>query len=359
MIPIAKPLIGEEEKAAVIRVLESGGLAQGREVQALEEAFAAVIGVKHAIATTNGTTALHVALLANGIGPGDEVITVPFTFIASANVVLYCGARPVFVDIEPDTFNMDPALIEAAITPRTKAILPVDLYGAPADMPRIMEIAARHRLRVIEDACQAHGAEIAGRKAGSFGTGCFSFYPTKNITTAEGGMITTDDDEVADQARLLRAHGMRKRYYHEMLGYNFRMTDVHAAIGTAQLPKLPAFTERRIANAAYLSAHLPADKVTPPPVRPGSKHVFHQYTVRVKPPLDRDAARAALAADGVGSEIYYPVPVHRQDVYIARGYGDQRFPVTEEATRQVLSLPVHPALSQGDLATIVAAVERL
>ncbi len=359
MIPMAKPLIGEEEKQAVLEVLDSGILAQGSRVKMLEEGFAAVIGTRHAVATSNGTTALHLALLANGIGPGDEVITVPFTFIASANAVLYCGARPVFVDIEPDTFNMDPEQIEAAITPRTKAILPIDLYGNPANMPRIMEIANRHGLRVIEDACQAHGAAIGGRTIGSFGTGCFSFYPTKNITTAEGGIITTDDDAVADAARLLRAHGMRVRYYHEMLGYNFRMTDVHAAIGTAQLPKLAGFTERRIANAAYLSAHLPADKVQVPIVRPGSRHVYHQYTVRVLPPLDRDTVRRQLEAAGVGTEVYYPLPVHRQAVYLERGYTDQHFPVTEEATAQVLSLPVHPALTPADREAIVAAVKAL
>lgn len=359
MIPMAKPLIGEEEKQAVLEVLDSGILAQGSRVRMLEEGFAAVIGTRHAVATSNGTTALHLALLAHGIGPGDEVITVPFTFIASANAVLYCGARPVFVDIEPDTFNLDPEQIEAAITPRTKAILPVHLYGNPANMPRIMEIAARHSLHVIEDACQAHGATIDGRTVGSFGTGCFSFYPTKNITTAEGGIITTDDDSVADTARLLRAHGMRVRYYHELLGYNFRMTDVHAAIGTAQLPKLAGFTERRIANAAYLSAHLPADKVQVPIVRPGTRHVFHQYTVRVRPPLSRDSVRQQLEAAGVGTEIYYPLPVHRQSIYLERGYTDQHFPVTDEATAQVLSLPIHPALTQADLETIVAAVHAL
>jgi len=359
MIPMAKPLIGEEEKQAVLRVLDSGGLAQGREVAALEAAFAAVIGTKHAIATTNGTTALHVALMANGVGPGDEVITVPFTFIASANTVLYCGATPVFVDIDPVSFNMDPALLEAAITPRTKAIQPVHLYGNPADMAPIMAIAERHGLRIIEDACQAHGAAIGARKVGTFGSGCFSFYPTKNITTAEGGMITTDSDEVADQARMLRAHGMRRRYYHEMLGYNFRMTDVHAAIGSAQLPKLERFTAQRIANAAYLSAHLPTDKVQVPTVQPGTTHVFHQYTVRVLPPFDRDTVRRQLEAAGVGSEVYYPVPIHEQEVYQKLGYTDLHFPVSEAAARQVLSLPVHPALTQADLETIVAAVAAL
>ncbi len=359
MIPMAKPLIGDEEKQAVLRVLDSGGLAQGREVAALEAAFAAVIGTKHAIATTNGTTALHVALMANGVGPGDEVITVPFTFIASANTVLYCGATPVFVDIDPVSFNMDPALLEAAITPRTKAIQPVHLYGNPADMAPIMAIAERHGLRIIEDACQAHGAAIGARKVGTFGSGCFSFYPTKNITTAEGGMITTDSDEVADQARMLRGHGMRRRYYHEMLGYNFRMTDVHAAIGMAQLPKLERFTAQRIANAAYLSAHLPGDKVQVPTVQPSTTHVFHQYTVRVLPPYDRDTVRRQLEAAGVGSEVYYPVPIHEQEVYHKLGYTDLHFPVSEAAARQVLSLPVHPALTQADLETIVAAVQAL
>lgn len=199
MIPIAKPLIGEEEKQAVLAVLDSGMLAQGPRVAEFEEAFAAFCGVKHAIATSSGTTALHVALLAHGIGPGDEVITTPFTFIASANAVLYVGARPVFVDIDPATFNLDPAQIEAAITPRTKALLPVHLYGLLCDMPTITALAEKYGLAVIEDACQAHGAAINGQRAGSFGTGCFSFYPTKNITTAEGGMITTNDDNVAER----------------------------------------------------------------------------------------------------------------------------------------------------------------
>ncbi|HET9496015.1 MAG TPA: DegT/DnrJ/EryC1/StrS family aminotransferase [Chloroflexia bacterium] len=359
MINIARPMIGEEEKQAVLEVLESGQLAQGKVVADFEAAFAEYCGVKHAIATSNGTTALHVALLAHEIGPGDEVITVPFTFIASANSVLYTGARPVFVDIEPDSFNIDVDQIEAAITPRTKAIMPVHLFGNPADMTRIMEIAGRRGLIVIEDAAQAHGAELEGARAGSWGTGCFSFYPTKNITTGEGGMVTTSDDKVADLARLIRAHGMRVRYYHEMLGFNFRMTNIHAAIGLAQMRKLESFNRARIANAAYLSERLPRDKVQVPTVRPGARHVFHQYTVRVLPPLERDAVREKLAAAGVGSEVYYPVPVHEQQLYRELGYGDRRFPVSEQAARQVLSLPVHPGLSREDLDTIVAAVEAL
>jgi len=356
MIPIARPMIGDEEKEAVLRVLDSGQLAQGGVVAEFEEAFASYCRVKHAIATSNGTTALHVALLAHEIGPGDEVITVPFTFIASANSVVYVGAKPVFVDIDPVSFNIDPEQIEAAITPRTKAIMPVHLFGNPAEMGRIMEIAEKHQLVVIEDAAQAHGAEIDGKRAGSWGTGCFSFYPTKNITTGEGGMVTTNDACVADRARLVRSHGMRVRYYHEILGYNFRMTNIHAAIGLAQMPKLDAFNEKRIANAAYLSAHLPQDTVQVPQVRDGTRHVFHQYTVRVLPPLKRDTLRAHLTAQGVGSEVYYPVPVHKQELYLDMGYGGQNFPESERASAQVLSLPVHPALTEDDLERVVEAV---
>jgi dTDP-4-amino-4,6-dideoxygalactose transaminase len=351
--------MGDEEKAAVMAVLESGQLAQGSVVAEFEDAFAHYCGAKHGIATSNGTTALHLAVLAHQIGQGDEVITAPFTFIASANSVLYAGARPVFVDIDPDTYNINVDQIEAAITSRTKAIMPIHLFGNPADMPRITEIANKHGLGIIEDAAQAHGASIDGKRAGSWGTGCFSFYPTKNITTGEGGLITTGDDCVADRAKLARSHGMRVRYYHESLGYNFRMTNIHAAIGMAQLPKLELFNERRIANAAYLSAHLPQDKVRVPQVRPGTRHVFHQYTVRVLPPFDRDEVRTRLGEMGVGTEVYYPVPVHRQQLYLDLGYGGQSFPESELAAAQVLSLPVHPGLSQQDLDTIIEAVNAL
>src|SRR5436190_11927399 len=357
MINIARPMIGEEEKAAVIAVLESGQLAQGSVVADFEKAFADYCGVKHGIATSNGTTALHLAVLAHELGPGDEVITVPFTFIASANSIVYQGAKPVFVDIDPVSYNINVDQIEAAITPRTRAIMPVHLFGNPAEIARIMEIAEKHGLMVIEDAAQAHGAEENGKRAGSWGTGCFSFYPTKNITTGEGGIITTNDDGIADRAMLVRSHGMRVRYYHESLGFNFRMTNIHAAIGVAQMPKLDEFNRRRIANATYLSEHLPSDVVQVPTVRPGTRHVFHQYTVRVLPPLDRDTVREKLAIAGVGTEVYYPVPVHKQQLYMGMGYGTQSFPEAEKASKQVLSLPVHPALSQQDLETIVEAVK--
>ena len=355
MIPIARPLIGDEEKQAVLEVLDSGMLAQGPRVKAFEEAFAEMCGVRHAIATSSGTTALHTALLAHGIGPGDEVVTTPFTFIASANSIRYVGAEPVFVDIDPVTFNIAPEQIEAAITSRTKAIMPIHLFGLVCDMDPILELAESHNLIIIEDACQAHGAEYHGRRAGSFGTGCFSLYPTKNMTSAEGGMITTDDDKVAEQCRIIRQHGMRRRYYHDEMGYNFRMTDVHAAIGLAQLQKLPRHNKARQANAGYLSEHLTG--VTTPKVPDGYRHVFHQYTIRVGDGR-REAMSEGLRERGIGTAVYYPLPVHQQRIYREQCQG-RSFPEAEQAAREVLSLPVHPALSQSDLETIVTAVNEL
>lgn len=353
MIHIAKPLIGDEEKQAVMEVLDSGIIAQGPRVAAFEAAFAAMCGTKYAIATTSGTTALHVALLAHGIGEGDEVITSSFTFIASANSVLFTGAKPIFVDIEPDTFNLDPAKIEAAITARTKAIMPVHLFGLPANMEAIEAIAKKHNLILIEDACQSHGAVFGGQVVGSFGTGCFSLYPTKNITSGEGGMITTNDEALAESCKVIRQHGMRRRYYHDELGFNFRMTDIHAAIGLAQLQKLGKFNAARRQNAAFLNEHLQG---VGGPVEPaGSQHVYHQYTIRVKDG-QRDALLQHLTDKGVGSGVYYPVPVHQQTYYTKELGYNQSLPVTEQAALEVLSLPVHPALSAGDLETIVDAV---
>jgi len=353
MIHMAKPQMGAEEKQAVMEVLDSGIIAQGPRVKAFEEGFAAMCGVKHAIATSSGTTALHLAMLAHGIGEGDEVITSAFTFIASANSALFTGARPVFVDIDPRTFNMDPAKIEAAITKKTKAILPVHLYGLSCDMDSIMKIAEKHGLAVIEDACQSHSAEYKGKKVGSMGTGTFSLYPTKNMTSAEGGMITTNDSTIDELCRVFRQHGMRVRYYHDMLGYNFRMTDIHAAIGLAQLQKLEKFNAQRRANAEFLSANLKG--VRTPFVPEGQTHVFHQYTIRV-PNGKRDALRTYLNENGVGSEVYYPVPIHKQNFYVKDLGYNQSLPETEFATTEVLSLPVHPALSPSDLETIVSTV---
>lgn len=354
MIRIAMPLLASEEKNAVLSVLDSGHLAQGSRVAEFEQAFASYIGVKHVIAVSSGTAALHTALLAQDIGPGDEVITSPFTFIASANAILYTGAMPAFADIDPATYNMDPLRVAAKITSRTRALLPVHLYGQPCDMGALVELARKHRLAIIEDACQAHGASFRGRKVGSFGTGCFSFYATKNMTTAEGGAITTDDDTIADRARLIRSHGSRERYRHEILGYNYRMTDLQAAIGLAQLRKLEAWNSVRIENAGYLTEHLSRDVA--PYVAPERRHVFHQYTIRVRG--DRDAARAKLSAAGIETAIHYPLPVPCQPLYTRLGYRDTLVE-SECASRQVLSLPVHPGLARADLEKIAEAVNGL
>ena len=356
MIPIAKPYIGTREKELVMEVLDSGMLVQGPKVAALETAFAEVCNVKHAIATTSGTTALHIALLAHGIGEGDEVITTPFTFIASANSILFTGAKPVFVDIDIDTFNIDPKLIEAAITPRTKAILPVHLYGYMCDMKEIMDIAENHNLIVIEDACQAVGASYQGKKSGSFGTGTFSLYATKNVMSGEGGMITTDDDELANLCKLLRSHGMKVRYYHDMLGFNYRMSDLLAAIGVAQMERLEEFNAIRKANAKFLSENIKS--VIIPKVKPGYDHVWHQYTIRIDGNRDRDAAVKQLNDAGIGTGIFYPVPVHQQ-VYMREIIGDNQFPVSEKLAKQVISLPVHPQVGQADLEKIVEEVNKL
>jgi perosamine synthetase len=350
-IPVAKPQLGEEEKAAVMAVLDSGMLAQGKRVAEFETRFAELCGVKHAVAAASGTASLWLALLAHGIGAGDEVITTPFSFIASSNCILYVGAQPVFVDIEPDTCLIDAAAIEAKITGRTRAILPVHLYGQPCDMAAIMEIAGRHNLVVIEDACQAHGATFEGQSVGSFGTGCFSFYPTKNMTTGEGGIVTTNDEALAERLRLLRNHGQSQRYRHDILGYHFRTTDIQAAIGLVQLDKLPAWNEQRVANAGYLSERLRGVGV--PTVRPNRRHVFHQYTIRI--PGDRQAFQDHLREQGIGTAIHYPRPIHHQPVYASLGYDDV-LPQAEAVAQQVLSLPIHPALSQSDLERVVAAV---
>ena len=356
MIYISKPYIGDEEKNAVMGVLDSGMLAMGPKTAQFENEFAKMCGVKHAIAVSSGTTALHIALLANGIGPGDEVITTAFTFIASVNAILYVGATPVFVDIDEESFNIDLSQVEKAITPRTKAILPVHLYGQLCDIEQLLAIAEKHNLKIIEDACQAVMASYKGKFAGSFGTGTFSFYATKNMMSGEGGMITTNDDEVAESCRLIRNHGMKVRYYHDMLGYNFRMMDIQAAIGLEQLKRLPAFNEKRRENAAYFNARIKSVKT--PQEKQDYRHIWHQYTVRVNHGRNRDAALKQLNEAGIGAGIYYPVPIHHQE-YIKELVGDVSLPVTEQMSREVISLPVHPMLSQDDLEKIVTEVNKL
>ncbi|MEP6468567.1 MAG: DegT/DnrJ/EryC1/StrS family aminotransferase [Chloroflexota bacterium] len=354
MIPIARPQLGREERDGVWEVMRSGMLAQGARVADLEERFAAMVGVQHAVAVSSGTAALHLSLLGLGIGPGDEVITVPFTFIASANSILYTGARPVFVDVRDADFCVDVDRVEAAITPRTKAIMPVSLYGQPADMPALAALAEARGLALVEDAAQSHGATIARRQSGSWGAGCFSFYPTKNMTSGEGGMLTTSDPAMADRVRLLREHGMTVRYHHDTLGYNFRMTDIHAAIGLAQLAKLPAFNARRLEIASQYDAALRG--VVIPRARAGVMHVYHQYTLRVN---RRDEFAAALAERGVGTGVYYPIPVHRQKPFEALGYGSEQYPISERLAGEVLSIPVHPGLNDADVATVIAAVNEV
>jgi perosamine synthetase len=350
MIPAAKPEIGAEERAAVDRVMQSGMLAQGPEVAAFEQEFSALVNGLHSVALNSGTSALHMAFLAGGIGAGDEVIVPSFSFAATANAVALTGATPVFVDIEIDHFNIDPAAIEAAITSRTKAIMPVHLYGHPAAMGAIMEIAKKHDLQVFEDAAQAVAASLDGTPVGTFGiASSFSFYPTKNMTSGEGGMVTTPSADLARSVRVLRNQGMEKRYENEVVGFNTRMTDIHAAIGRVQLTKLAGWTEKRQANAAFLNENL--EGVVTPVTAPGAVHVWHQYTIRVVD-HDRDAFAEQLSAKGVASGVYYPTPIHRLPSFRL----ELDLPVTEQAAAQALSLPVFPALTQDELETIVEAV---
>jgi perosamine synthetase len=353
MIPIAKPIIEDEEIAGVIEVLRSGQLVQGPRVRELENCFAESCGTQFAIATSSGTSALHIALLAHGIGPGDEVITTSFSFIASANCTLFVGAKPVFADIEPEYFTISPADIARQITPKTRAIIAVHLYGQPCDMQRISRLAQEHNLLIIEDACQAHGATLNDKPVGTFGTACYSFYATKNMTTIEGGMITTNDPEIANLARLLRNHGSQEHYLHETLGYNLRMTDLQAAIGLAQLPKLKKWNNQRQNNAEYLTRRLSkVPGVVTPITREGATHVFHQYTIRVS---KRDAVIGRLIQLGIGFGVYYPKPIHLQPLYLRLGYRNH-LPYTEDACREVLSLPIHPSLSMHDLDVIAEAL---
>ncbi len=357
MIPIAKPIISDEEIEEVTKVLRSGFIAQGPKVAEFEEKFAKYIGVKHAVATSSGTTALHLALLAAGIGPGDEVITTPFTFAATGNAIIYVGAKPVFVDIDSDTYNINPKMIDEAVTDKTKAIMPVHLYGQPAEMDLINSSAKDHELLVIEDAAQAHGATYKGNKTGSLGdVGCFSFYPTKNMTTSEGGIITTDNEEIAEKSRVLRAHGESERYTHVVLGYNFRMTDVAAAIGIVQLKKLDKFNEKRITNAKYLTEHInEINGIKAPYVASNVKHVFHQFTIRVER-SKRDELMRFLNNRGIGTGIHYPKPIYEQKVYQELGFRAS-CPEAELASSEVISLPVHPSLEEIDLIKIVSTLK--
>ena len=362
MIPIAKPALGEEEKRAVLEVLESGQLAQGPRVAEFEKRFAEYVGRGHGIAVSSGTSALHIALLAHGIGKGHEVVVPPLTFFASASTVILCGGVPTFADVDPTIYNLDPARMKSAVTNRTGAVMPVHLYGQTAEMDPINEIAEAHDLVVIEDACQAHGAEYHGHKAGNLGdTGCFSFYPTKNMTTMEGGMIVTDDPRIAEACRLLRDHGQAAKYDHVLVGYNYRMTEVAAAIGLVQLRKLDGFVRKRRENAARLTKGLSqAEGLTPPVEGNWMLHSYYQYIVRVEDgfPLSRDEIVGRLNAEGIGARPSYPKVLYQQKAFGSRR-PRTRCRVAEDLVGRLFELPVHPLVSAEDIERMLSAVAAL
>jgi perosamine synthetase len=354
-IPAARPFIGEAEIEAAVRVLRSGMVVQGPEVAAFEAEFASLVEGRHCVAVNSGTSALQLSLMALGFGPGDEIIVPSFSFAATANVVRLVGAEPVFVDIEPDSFCIDPEAVRAAIGPRTVAVMPVHLYGHPAAMDELMQIATSHGLAVVEDACQAHGASLHGQPMGTFGVaGCFSFYPTKNMHSLEGGMITTADEGLARTLRLLRNQGMERRYANEIVGANMRLTDVAAAIGREQLKRVLEWTEQRQDNAKYFDSRITA--LATPAVADAARHVYHQYTVRV--PANRDAVMQAFADRGIGTSVYYPTPIHRLKPFLGPdGQVNPAWdlPHTDQAAQQVLSLPIYPTLMTAELERIADA----
>ena len=364
-IPIAKPFIGNEETEAVNRVLKSGIIAQGHKVRELEEKFAKLCNVKYAVAVNSGTAALHASLKAADVGQGDEVITTPFTFIATANTILMQNAKPIFADIMEDTFNINPDEIKDKITGKTKAVVAVDLYGHPCDYDEINEITGKNKIPIIEDACQAVNAEHNGKKAGSFGDmAAFSFYATKNITCGEGGIVTTDNKDYAENIKLFRQHGRSKMSSYEYidLGYNYRMTDISAAMLLEQIKKIGFITEKRIENAAYLNKGLGKIKgIEVPVVKEGFKHVFNQYTIKIEDnfKLERDDLMEHLNEKGISSAVYYPKPLHLCEHFRKLGYKEGDFPVAEKLSRQVLSLPVHPHVTKEQLDLIINAFGEL
>ncbi len=353
MIPIARPDIGDEEKKAVMEVLDSGMLAHGDWVKRFEKKFAEYIGVRNAVSTTSGTQALVLALEALDVRE-KEVIVPSFTFIASATSVIRAGGIPVFADVRPDTFNIDPEDFRKKITKRTAAVVPVHLYGQPAEMDEVMEIAEENGISVIEDACQAHGAEWKGKKAGNLGDiAAFSFYPTKNMTTGEGGMVTTNDCELAEKIRSLINHGQSERYRHTELGWNFRMTNIAAAIGTEQLGKLDRNNKTRRKNAEIYNKEL-ADIAVTPYVDERAYHVYHQYTIKTR---SRDRIIDEFKKEEIGFGIYYPIAIHQQEVMKKLGY-TAKLPITEKLVDEVISLPVHPLVSEEDTETVIKAIKR-
>jgi perosamine synthetase len=356
MIPIAKPSVGEEEIEAVTKVMRSGILASGEEVSLFETEFAAYCGTSDAIATSNGTTALHAGLLACGVGAGDEVIVPSFTFIATATSVSMCGAKPVMVDIEEGFYGLSPDAVSESITDKTKAIIGVHLFGHPFNIAAIQKICAENNLILLEDCAQAHGSEIRGKKVGSFGAvGCFSFYPTKNMTTGEGGMITTNDKDLADHIRILINHGQSKKYLHTEIGYNYRLTNIGAAIGRVQLKNLDKMNTARRNNGAYYNANISNPLISTPSTQEICTPVYHQYVVRIAG-CRRDEFASWLSEHGIGNAVHYPTPVHEQPVYA--GIDNPVCPVSSRLSKEVLSLPVYPGLSNEELAYICDVINR-
>lgn len=359
MISIAAPIIEDEERRAVNEVIESGMLAQGPKVAELEESWAKYCGTKHALAVNSGTAAIHAALYAAGVREGDEVITTPYSFIATINPILMLGAKPVLVDIDRDTFNIDVTKIEQAITEKTKAIVPVDLYGQPCDWAELQEISRKHNIKIVEDACQAIGAEYGGLKTGALGDfGCFSLYATKNIMCGEGGMVTTNSDEAAAAIRSFRQHGMVAPYEYADLGYNYRMSDLHGAIAIEQLKKVDEFTAQRQRNASLLNEALAGVKgIELPTVANSRSHVYHQYTILLDSGMSRDKFIAKLREKGVGAGVYYPKPLHVYPHIAKLGYNPGDFPIAEDLAARVVSLPIHPNVTERDVETIAEAVK--
>jgi perosamine synthetase len=360
-IPVARPAIGQDEISAVTAVLESGMLASGERVAEFERNFADYCGTTHAVAINNGTAALHAALMAADIGQGDEVIVPSFTFIATATAVSMTGATPIFVDVNEQTFGIDPAQVENHITPKTKAVIGVHLFGQPFDVQGIKQVCESHNLVLIEDAAQAQGAICNGEKTGAMGDmGCFSFYATKNMTTGEGGMVTTSTKSLNERLRLLINHGQSEKYLHTRLGYNYRLTDVAAAIGLVQLKKLEKFNLRRRKNAEYFDTHISVKGLVTPFVAPGMHHVYHQYVLRLTDefPMKRTDFIEYLKAKGIGTAVHYPIPIHHQPIY-ARANEPDSCPISTSLASSVLSIPVHPLLDQKELAYICDAINRV
>ena len=360
MINIAKPLIGKEEEKAVLNVMESGMIACGKTVAEFEEKFAEYTGMKYGIATTSGTTALEVALRALGIGTGDKVVTTAYSFIASTNSIVYTGAMPVFADIEENTFDIDIASAEECLkeNPDAKALLVVHLFGHTCNMDAVMDLAKKYNVKVIEDCAQAHGAKWKGKKAGSFGdVATFSFYPTKNMTTGEGGMVLTNNQEVAERARLLINHGMKVRYTHDIIGYNYRMTNIAAAIGCEQLKKLDSFNNARRKNAEYYNIYIKNDLVEIPYTSKNAHHVYHQYTIRVKNNRREDLIKL-FEDNGIGYGIFYPFSIPEQPCYKEMNFKTE-YEVTDMIKKQVLSIPVHPSLVEEEVKTVTEVINSL